>query len=155
LSNDLLRPTLSDYRKPPALYQSTGFFLSAFFGGPVGAGVYAGANAWRLRRLARDLPVIVGIVAAAFLALLELHRAGALDALAGWLGGTLGRNLGMFLRAFGIATFGAIYFLHRGFYRAAQVSGMKPLPGWVPGILAVALGLAANEAFDAWILGHH
>ena len=32
---------------------------------------------------------------------------------------------------------------------------MKPLRGWVPGILAVVLGVAANEAFDAWILGHH
>jgi hypothetical protein len=156
LSNDdLLRPTLSDYRKPPALYHSTGFFLAAFFGGPVGAGVYAAANAWRLGRLARDLPVIVGIVAAAFLGLLELHRAGALEALADWLGGSLARNLGLFLRALGIATFGAIYFLHRGFFRAAQISGTKPLPGWMPGILAVGLGLAANEAFDAWILGHH
>ena len=154
-NDDLLRPTLSDYRKPPALYHSTGFFISAFFGGPLGAGVYAGANAWRLGRLSRDLPVIVGIVAAAFLALLELHRAGALAVLADWLGGSLGRNLGIFLRATGIATFGAIYFMHRGFYRAARVSGMKPLPGWVPGILAMILGLAANEAFDAWILGHH
>jgi hypothetical protein len=156
LSNDdLLRPTLSDYRKPPALYNSTGFFVSAFFGGPVGAGVYAGANAWRLGRLPRDLPVIAAIVAAAFIALLELHRAGALDVLADWLGGSLGGNLGIFLRAFGMATFGAIYFLHRGFYRAAQVSGMKPMPGWVPGILAVVVGLAANVAFHGWILGHH
>src|SRR6478672_6229260 len=79
LSNgDLLRPTLSDYRKPPALYHPTGFFVSAFFGGPVGAGVYAGANAWRLGRLWRDLPVILCIVAGAFLVMLELQRAGAL-----------------------------------------------------------------------------
>ena len=154
-NDDLLRPTLSDYRKPPALYQSTGFFLSGFFGGPVGAGVYAGANAWRLGRLSRDLPVILCIVAAAFLVMLEMHRAGALATLTGWLGGSLSRNLDIFVRALGMATFGAIYLLHRGFYRAARVSGMKPLPGWVPGILAVLLGIAANVAFKAWILGHH
>jgi hypothetical protein len=154
-SDDLLRPTLSDYRKPPALYHSTGFFVSAFFGGPMGAGVYAGANAWRLGRLSRDLPVILGIVAAAYLAMLELHRAYALDALADWLGGTLNRNLDLIVRAFGLATFGAIYFLHRRFYRAARVSGLKPLPGWVPGGLAVALGLATNFAFASWFLAHH
>ena len=66
LSNDdLLRPTLSDYRKPPALYNSTGFFLSAFFGGPLGAAMYGTANCHRLGRLSRDLPVIVGITAVA------------------------------------------------------------------------------------------
>jgi hypothetical protein len=155
LDNHLLRPTLSDYRKPPALYHSTGFFLSAFFGGPVGAGAYAGANAWRLGRLSRDLPVILCMVAAAFLAILELHRMGALDTLAGWLGGSPTRNLGLIVRAFGLATFGAIYFLHRGFYRAARVSGMKPLPGWVPAIVAVSLGLSTNFAFSAWFVAHH
>jgi hypothetical protein len=156
LSNgDLLRPTLSDYRKPPALYHPTGFFVSAFFGGPVGAGVYAGANAWRLGRLWRDLPVILCIVAGAFLVMLELQRAGALDALAGWLGGSSTRNLGLFMRALGMACFGAIYFLHRAFYRAARVSGLKPLPGWVPGIAAVALGMATNTAFATWFIAHH
>jgi hypothetical protein len=156
LSNeDLLRPTLSEYRKPPALYHSTGFFVSAFFGGPLGAGVYAGANAWRLGRLSRDLPVILCIVAGAFLVLLELNRAGALDVIAGWLDGSLVRNLGLVMRVFGMASFGAIYFLHRPFYRAARVSGLKPLPGWVPGVVAIALGLAANSAFATWILAHH
>ncbi len=154
-NEDLLRPTLSDYRKPPALYHSTGFFVSAFFGGPLGAGVYAGANAWRLGRLSRDLPVIVCIVAGAFLVMLELHRAGAFEILAEWLGDSPTRNLGLITRAFGMASFGAIYFLHRPYYRAARVSGLKPLPGWVPGIAAVALGWVANTAFATWFLAHH
>ena len=151
---DLLRPTLSDYRKPPELYGSTGFFLSAFIGGPLGAGVYAGANAWRLGRLARDLPVIVAIVAATFLALLELHRAGALDHVAEWLGGTSSGNLRIIIRGFGLATYGAIYFMHRSFYRSAQVAGTRPMPGWAPGLVAVAAGMAANIAFATWILEH-
>jgi hypothetical protein len=87
--------------------------------------------------------------------MLELQRAGALDALAGWLGGSSTRNLGLFMRALGMACFGAIYFLHRAFYRAARVSGLKPLPGWVPGIAAVALGMATNTAFATWFIAHH
>jgi hypothetical protein len=156
LSNDeLLRPTLADYRKPPSLYHSTGFFVSAFFGGPVGAGLYAGANAWRLGRLSRDLPVILAVVAAALLGILEIYRAGMLQALAHWLGGSLSRNLSIIVRTFGIATFGAIYLAHRRFFRAAQVSGVKPLPGWLPGIVATSAGYFSMAAFTTWILEHH
>jgi hypothetical protein len=155
LSNDdLLRPTLSGYRKPPALYGSTGFFLSGFFGGPVGIAVYASANAYRLGRLATDLPAIVGITAFAFLIMLEMHQWGWLTLAAQYLGGSLERNFNIIVRAFGIACFGAIYLLHRVFFRAARVTGVEPLPGWVPGIVAVLAGIGANIAFAAWILDH-
>ena len=147
--DDLLRPTLSAYRKPPALYGSTGFFLSGFFGGPAGIAVYAGANALRLGRLARDLPIIVAVCASAFLAMLELHRWGGLASLAGYLGGSLERNFNLIVRACGIGCFGAIYLLHRQFFRAARVTGVEPLPGWLPGVAAVAVGLAANTAFSS------
>jgi len=155
LSNeDLLRPTLSDFRTPPSLYNSTGFFLSAFFGGPVGAAVYAAANSFRLGRSSRDLPVIVAITAAAFLLLVELHRTGTLADLSAYLGGPLSRNMEIFLRAFGIACFGAIHFMHRGFFRAARVSGVRPRSGWLPGIAAIIAGIATNIAFTAWIQHH-
>jgi hypothetical protein len=154
-SDDLLRPTLSGYRKPPALYGSTGLFLSGFFGGPVGIAVYAGANAYRLGRLTRDLPAIVGITAFAFLVMLEAHRWGWLTLAAQYLGGSLERNFNVIVRAFGIACFGAIYLLHRRFFRAARVTGSALLPGWVPGIAAVAAGIGANIAFSRWILDHH
>ena len=153
-SDDLLRPTLSDYRKPPSLYNSTGFFLSAFFGGPVGAGLYAAANTFRLGRLARDLPVIIAITAGAFLLLIELDGMGVLARLGSYLGGTKARNLEIYVRAMGIASFGAIYLLHRGYFRAARVSGVTPLKGWIPGIAAVLAGYAANIAFIAWIQHH-
>lgn len=155
LSNDdLLRPTLSDYRKPPSLYNSTGFFLSAFFGGPVGAGVYAAANTFRLGRLSRDLPIIIAIMAAAFLVLIELDRMGVLVQIGSYLGGSRARNLEIYVRAMGIASFGAIYLLHRGYFRAARVSGVTPLPGWVPGIAAVLVGYFSNIAFIGWIQHH-
>ncbi len=153
-NDDLLRPTLSEYRKPPSLYNSTGFFLSAFFGGPVGAGLYASANSFRLGRLSRDLPVIIAITAAAFLLLIEFDRMGLLAQLDDFLDGSRSRNLGIYVRGMGIACFGAIYIMHRGYFRAARVSGMKPLKGWVPGIAAVLAGFAANVAFTVWIQHH-
>lgn len=152
-NEDLLKPTLSGYRQPPALYGSTGFFLSAFIGGPVGAAVYGSVNAWRLGRLAKDLPVIVAIAAAAYLAMLELDRQGVLAQIMAALGGR-GRNFGIILRGLGLACAGAIYFLHREFYRAATVTGVAPKPGWVPGIAASLAGIVANMAFVGWILRH-
>jgi len=151
---DLLRPTLSGFRRPPALFNSTGFFLCAFFGGPAGAGLYGLANSFRLGRIARDLPLIIGIVAASFLALVEMHDMGLLARLSGYLGGSVVRNMEIFLRALGIACFGAIYFLHRGFFRAARVSGTKALAGWIPGIVSVLAGVVANIAFTGWIQHH-
>jgi SpoVK/Ycf46/Vps4 family AAA+-type ATPase len=70
--DDLLSPTLSAQRNLRGLYNSTGFFLCAFFAGPAGAGVYGIANSHRLDRLRQDAPVIVALVAAAFLTLLLL-----------------------------------------------------------------------------------
>jgi hypothetical protein len=153
-SDDLLRPTLSDYRKPPSLYNSTGFFVSAFFGGPVGAGIYAAANSWRLGRLWRDLPIIVALVAGAFLALIELDRMGVLAGLADYLGYSKSGSIPLFIRAMGIVCFGALYLMHRVYFRAARVSGAKSLQGWVPGILALIAGYTASIAFDKWIEHH-
>jgi hypothetical protein len=155
LSNeDLLRPTLSDYRKPPALYGSTGFFVAAFFGGPVGAGIYAAANSWRLGRLWRDLPVIVALAAGAFLLLIVFNRIGFLDQLDVYLENSKGDSMPMLVRAMGIACFGAIYLMHRGYFRAARVSGANSLQGWVPGIVALVAGYASSIAFDKWIQHH-
>jgi hypothetical protein len=132
LSNDdLLRPTLSAYSRPPALYHKTGFALAAFFGGPVGAAVYSLANTGRLSRLKQDAPTIVIVTASALLIPM------------------------MLLRGLGLACFGATYFLHRRFFRAARVSGVKTLPSWPVGIAALVTGWAANAALMGWILKHH
>jgi len=156
LSNDdLLRPTLSAYSRPPALYHTTGFALAAFFGGPVGAAIYSLANTGRLARLRQDAPVIVIVVALALLIPMWLVRAGRFDALAD-LAGMTPRGAGaVLLRGLGLASFGAIYLLHRRFFRAARVSGVKTLPSWPLGIAALVTGWAANAALMGWILKHH
>jgi len=156
LNNDeLLRPTLSEYRAGPALYNETGLALAAFLGGPVGAGVYGAANSFRLSRLKQELPVIVAAVAASFLLVFELERFGLLRELAQALDATGTSTLKITLRALGLACFGAIYLMQRRFYRAAQVSGVESLKGWIPGLAAVVLGYAANLAFAYGFLQHH
>jgi hypothetical protein len=154
-NDDLLRPTLSGLGRSPALYNSTGFFLSAFFGGPVGAVLYGGANSHRLGRLVRDVPTLLVILASAFLLPLMLHNWGWLPRLAALMGGADQRNYELLMRAVGLLAFGAIYLMHRQFFRAAKVSGTAEIPGWAPGIAAVLAGMAANSAFVSWLLKHH
>ena len=125
MSNGLLRPTLSDFPRVPALYHSTGFFLSAFFGGPVGAGIYALANTARLSRLATDGAVILIVMAAAFFTPLEIARQGGLVPLGELLGANPRQTGELLLRALGLACFGAIYFRQRRFFRAATVAGVS------------------------------
>lgn len=154
-NEDLLRPTLSDYERAPSLYNSTGFFMSSFFGGPLGAVIYGGANSHRLGRLSADLPLLFGVMAVAFMLPYVLYEAGWLQALAASIGGRAERNYGLIMRALGLATYGAIYIMHRRFFRSARVSGAKEIPGWTPGIAAVVAGYAASAAFVSWLLTHH
>ena len=152
---DLLRPTLSGTGEARALYNSTGFFVSAFFGGPMGAGVYGLANSHRLGRLRQDLPVVVVLVAGCYWLLMIATRQGWLEALTGLLDDRSTNAIQLLLRGLALACFGAIYFMHREFYRAARVAGVESTSGWVPGIVAVILGLAANSAYLYWFQRHH
>ncbi len=156
LSNeDLLRPTLSDHERVPGLYNSAGFFMSSFFGGPLGAAIYGGANSHRLSRLQKDLPLLIGLVAVAFMLPYVLQETGSLKGLAESFGGSITRNYGLVMRALGLVVYGAIYIMHRRFFRSARVSGAKEVPGWIPGIAATAVGFAANATFVTWLLKHH
>lgn len=154
-NEELLRPTLTDYRQAPALYSSTGFFLSSFFGGPVGAAFYGLCNSQRLHRLWRDAPVIAAVACAAFFLIFLLHSGGQLSALGELLGTEPRRTLEIALRALALAVFGGIYAIHRRFFRAARVSGTEAPSSWVPGIAALLLGIWSNITFVRWILAHH
>jgi hypothetical protein len=154
-NDDLLRPTLSDYRQVPAIYSSTGFFVSTFFGGPVGAVFYGLCNSQRLHRLWSDFAPFLALAAVAFGVVVWLQQGGQMDALGELIGSDPRRTFEIVLRALALACFGAIYFMHRRFFRSARVSGVKPLSSWVPGIAAVLLGYFANQAFIDWILKHH
>ena len=154
-NDDLLRPTLSGFRPAPALYSSTGFFVSSFFGGPLAAGVYGTFNSYRLNRLSSDLPMYVALVAGAYFLTLVFLNGGQMAAIGDLLGSRPARTLEIVLRAFGLAAFFAIWFMHRRFFRTAQVTGVKSLSGWLPGVVAFGAGFVANRAFFAWIIAHH
>jgi hypothetical protein len=148
---DLLRPSLSDTANSPSLYNSSGFFLASFFAGPAAAGVYGLANSHRLGRLKQDLPAIVALVAGSFLLLLVAYRQGWVGSLAALMDDKPTRATQLAVRVLGLACFAAIYLLHRQHYRAAQVSGVDQVSGWVPGITAVIIGMLANGAFGMFI----
>ena len=154
-SEDLLRPTLSDTERVPELYGSTGFFLSAFFGGPAGAVIYGGFNSHRLNRLKKDVPLLLLIFIGAYLLPYALYQQGWLQQLAAMAGGRATRNYELILRVLGLLSFGAIYLMHRHFFRAARIVGSDGLSGWRPGIAAVLLGIWANATFVQWLLKHH
>jgi hypothetical protein len=156
LSNDdLLRPTLSEYRRAPAIYSPTGFFLSTFFGGPVGTVVYGLCNSLRLGRLRTDLPIFLALAAAAFAVVFLFQQGGQMARIVELIGDSPGPSFEITLRVLALGCHFAIYLMHRRFFRAAQVSGLKPLPGWVPGVAALVLGNLANQGFINWILKHH
>jgi hypothetical protein len=150
-----LRPTLSEFRQAPALYSSTGFFVSSFFGGPLAAGIYGTFNSYRLNRLSGDLPVHVALVAGAYFLTLVFQNGGQMAAIGDVLASRPARTVEIVLRVFGLATYFAIWSLHRRFFRTAQVTGAKSLSGWLPGVIAFGAGFAANQAFFAWIIHHH
>jgi hypothetical protein len=156
LSNDdLLRPTLSANEAVPSLYHPTGLFLSSFFGGPLGAAIYGIANSLRLKRLSRELPLLLVFAAAGFGLCLALDRSGLLGYLSNLMGGRQLRNYEIFLRALGLMVFGAIYLMHRRFLRAATATGTGFIAGWLPGFVAVVVGAVGNMAFFRWLLAHH
>lgn len=154
-NEDLLRPTLSEYRRPPAIYHSTGFFLSTFFGGPVATAVYGLCNSYRLGRLRIDLPVFIALAAAAYFLVLLFQRSGQMAGIMELVGDAPRPTIEFTLRVLALVCYFAIYLMHRKFFRAAQVSGVQPLSGWVPGLAAFVIGNVANQAFIGWLLQHH
>ena len=148
-NDDLLRPTLSAYSRPPALYHTTGFALAAFFGGPVGAAVYSLANTGRLSRLKQDAPAIVIVTAPALLIPMMLAAHRPVRRSRGSCGHDATRcRRDAAARAWGSRASALLYFMHRRFFRAARVSGVKTLPSWPVGIAAAGRRLGGKCRAD-------
>jgi hypothetical protein len=140
--NDLLRPSLSGAdAHATSIYSATTGYVSAFIGGPIGAAVVAMVNSWRLNRLAQDWPMgLLAVLLTATLLYWETHIGGS-----AWLNAHFGRSgASMILRVLGIAYFVCIYGLHYKSYRNMSLLGIEPPSGWVLGIVAIAIGTAAN-----------
>ena len=143
--DDLLRPSLSGTNVPAtAIYSATTGYVAAFLGGPVAAAVIAMMNSWRLRRLSKDWPLgLLAIVLLHTMLWWEFQKGGN-----EWLTAHLGSSGPRALRSVvSLLFFCGIYLLHYRSYRSMQLLGLKPPSGWVPGIIAVVIGILVNYIF--------
>jgi hypothetical protein len=139
--DDLLQPSLRPEAPATAIYSATTGYMASVFGGPIAGAVIALLNARRLDRLGRDW--WVGLVAVAIMAVVM----GWIYAFGGeaWLDdkvGTRGPRFAIMIS--GLVFFAGIYALHRPSYRGMEHLGIKPPSGWLPGILAIAIGIAVS-----------
>lgn len=137
--NPLLEPTLTaDASVTAPLYSLQVGFLSSFLGGRLAAVIITAIHSHRLRRLARDLPLLLA-GAALTLAMAwwtQRMRGGA------WLAAhSIGSAIPV--RAAGPGYFGLCYLAHRTAYRDMQMMGIPSPSGWIPGIAATIAGRAA------------
>ena len=147
---ELLRPSLAaDARVPQAIYSAGTGFLSSFFGGPVAGALIALANSQRLRRLHIDWPI--ALLAPAINVLIRLS---VVDHFWDWLDRLLGKGSVRYVADLvGLAFFGLIYALHKPYYRSMSLLGLKAPNGLLPGIIAIAVGIATQYALFRLIPG--
>ena len=138
--DDLLQPSLAGTEaSATSIYSATTGYVAAFLGGPVGAAVIALTNSWRLKRLAKDWPVVLLAIFITWAMVWWEVRMGG-DA---WLTQHLGSSgPRMLLRVTGLLFFCGIYALHYKSYRSMAVMGIQAPSGWVPGVVAVIVGIS-------------
>lgn len=136
--NDLLRPSLAagDATRV-SIYSTTTGFMAAYFGGPLGAASIALLNSHRIGRLAKDWPFALLALLAVPIYFHWLQLGGGQQ----WLTATIGAwSTPYFYRLLGVLFFGLAYGLHRSQYRNMALIGLKPTPGWIPGLAAIVVG---------------
>lgn len=141
-NDDLLRPSLDNPDTVQnAIYSTTAGYLTAFIGGPFAAITMAGLNSWRLRRLARDaLPIISATALSVTLYALFIRPE--------WFGqvdfDVTMQNARLGARVYALMLFGAFWLLHKRYYRAAGLMGLKSPSPWVGGVACVLVGTLAT-----------
>ena len=145
--DDLLSPSLSGTHAPAAaIYSATTGYVTAFLGGPVAAAVIALINSWRLRRLSKDWLLAPLAVALLYVMLWWGYQQGGNKWLAAHLGSS---GPGALRSVVSLLFFCGIYLLHYKSYRSMQLLGIKSPSGWVPGIIAVLIGIAVTYVFGS------
>ena len=145
---ELLRPSLSGSETLVAPYSVQTTFLTGFFGGPLAAVAILLVNSYRLRRVPRDLPAIVAMLAAVLLGMWALSAASAGAPVAGWIESQLGsRGLRSTYQAAALVIVGIGYLMHRKEQRNCDMSELRRPNGWIAGLSCILLGGAAMVAF--------
>ena len=134
MQHDLLRPSLDNVGQAAIL--STGAIMAAaFFGGTIAVAIVAIMNSLALRRLGRDVPMLLVLVATGAIAtwLFMLTLFADMDQV---------RALKYASRAGGFAAFGVAWLMHRPQLRAISTLGVEPRKPWAPVIAAVLVAIA-------------
>jgi hypothetical protein len=139
----LLRPSLTAGDSMQAPPSTQALFLTSFFGGPGAAAAIVSVGSFRLRRLVRDLPMLLVLLIAplGLIAWLQIAEpaAGARE----WLTESLGNSaLTYVYRAMGLFCFAVGYAMHREAHRNSDLLGLKRPNGWIVGLVCIAIGYA-------------
>lgn len=147
----LLQPSLGDADPPPAApYSVQTSFLSGFFGGPFAAIGMLAINSFRLRRVARDTPVWIAILASVLIGAWALyHTAPGADALARFNEQFGAGSLRYAYRIIALLIVGMGYLLHRREQRNSDLLGLPRPNGWIPGIICTVGGIALLTVLKA------
>jgi len=135
-------------------YSVPALAVSSLFGGPLAAVAFAAIEARALGRLERDLPWIVGGVAAVILAALWAASSGLLDVALADLGTRrvpTWEHVAYRMAALGF--FAGYWLLHRRDRRELAQAGVPPVPGYAAGLVALLTGLVGGTLMLLWLRG--
>jgi hypothetical protein len=141
---DLLQPSLTDDAPPAAApYSVQTTFLTGFFGGPFAAIAIFAVNSFRLRRVPRDVPAWLVMLACILMGWWAVGNTALGAAGVEWLREQFGPSGARFgYRIVALLIVGAGYFLHRTEQRAATLAGLTRPNGLVAGLLCIGAGIA-------------
>lgn len=144
----LLRPTLTEEGRRAPLFSFAVGVIAASFGGPFAPIAWGAANSFQLRRVLRDLPLHVGLLAAA------VGLTWALSAPTGSrysIEHLVGPDWGVIvLRVGALAILVAEYLLHRRSLRHAALIGRISKQGVACGLLCIAVSLLTQFGLLEW-----
>jgi hypothetical protein len=141
MRDDLLQPSLSDdsLAKAPPTIQT--MFLTSFFGGPVAAVLIAAVASYRLKRFARDLPVLLIFLTLSLSAIVWVNVSPDALAIRTWITTNVGSSgFTILYRLVGLACLAAVYLMHAKAHRNSQLLGLKPPNGWLVGLPCSIVG---------------
>jgi cell division protein FtsW (lipid II flippase) len=143
-NDDLLQPSLSsEVGREASIYSARTGYIAGFFGGPLAAAAVALLNSHRLNRLGTDWALgLVALLLTVALFWWEVRGGGAR-----WLVMHFGAGSPRVLtQVAGLGMFAVVYGFHRKYYRNMQLLGLQSPSGWIPGIIAIIVGIAGSAA---------
>ncbi|MGH8221486.1 MAG: hypothetical protein ACREQZ_00800 [Woeseiaceae bacterium] len=134
MHDSLLQPSLNR-QQPVSIFSPSALFATAFFGGALGVTVMAAMNSVRLRRVQRDLPILVLGPLSAVAVVFSAHH---------YYPGADARDLRLAVRAAGLLCWLGFYAMHRMEYKAMNSMGLAPRRPWVAALISIAMGMLGS-----------